>query len=281
MICAWQPFVSLLPLWLRESVDKLGKDNLLELRLRLGFPPDLRTKNGSIKLERKVTAEDLCFCINVASHYSPWLSETADNGYITAPGGHRIGLCGNATALSGSLTDISGITSLCLRVARDFLGISKNLLSQSGSVLIIGSPGRGKTTLLRDLIRSRSQKGEYISVVDERCELFPRVDGAFCFDPGLNTDVLSGYEKRKGIFTVLRTMGPDVIAVDEITNSDDCEALYQAGWCGVKLIATAHASNKSDLYSKALYRRLVDNKLFDTLVTLNKDKTYTFERLNL
>lgn len=280
MICAWSSFLNILPPWLRQSVDKLGKEDLLELRMRINLPPTLRKKSTTIRLERNITAEDLHFCINIASKYSPWLAETASNGYITATGGHRIGICGNAVGNAGKLTDVSSLTSLCIRVARDFPGIANRLMGANGSVLIIGAPGYGKTTLLRDLIRLRSNTGkEYISIVDERSEIFPRVNGQFCFEIGANSDILSGCKKSLGIETVLRTMGPDTIAIDEITAESDCNALFYAGWCGVKLIATAHAGSKEDLLSRPLYRPIIENKLFDTLVVLQSNKNYYVERM--
>ena len=282
MVCAWTSLLSILPLWMRQSVDKLGIYKLQELRLRLDMQPVLITGNGILRLERKLTSEDLRFCVNTASRYSPWLASTASKGYITAPGGHRIGICGNAAGFAGSLTDISGITSLCIRVARDYPGITEKIPENCGSILIVGKPGSGKTTLLRDLIRQRSKKeNTSICVVDEREELFPRVNGTFCFQVGTNTDILSGCTKPYGIDVVLRTMSPDIIAIDEITAEADCQALYHAGWCGVKLIATAHAGNRADLLNRPLYRPIIETQLFDTLILLNEDKSWRLERMNI
>ena len=280
MTCAWESFIGVLPTWLRHDVDKLGKDSLLELRLRLNAHPILKFKDRSLQLNHIITAEDLHFCVNTASRYSPWIAKTADFGFVTAQGGHRIGICGNASGQSGSLTDLSGITSLCLRVARDFPGIANSLGSVNGSILIIGKPGCGKTTLLRDLIRLRSEKkNECVCVVDERFEIFPRYCGKFCFQTGMNTDVLSGCKKVTGVEMAIRSMGPDAIAIDEITAEDDCKALLHTGWCGICLLATAHAGSKGDLLSRPIYRPIVDSCLFDTLVVMNKDMSFRTERM--
>ena len=119
MRCAWKELLGILPPWLRQNVDRQGKTDLQELRLRLGLPPELVTARGSFLLDRAVSGDDLHFCINTASRYSPWAAATAAQGYITAPGGHRIGLCGEASVRDGVMTGIRNPTSLCIRVARD------------------------------------------------------------------------------------------------------------------------------------------------------------------
>ena len=173
------------------------------------------------------------------------------------------------------ISGIRQVSSLCIRVAKDFHGIS-NGAPNSGSVLILGPPGSGKTTILRDLIRSRSNAGpESVAVVDERGELFPPDAG---FSEGKRTDVITGCTKGQGINAVLRTMGPGTVAVDEITSAEDCEALLQAGWCGVTLLATAHAASVEDLHRRGVYKPLVEKKLFDTFLILSRDKTWKLER---
>lgn len=280
MRCAWQAYIGLLPVWMRQGVDKQGRESLQELRLRLNMPPELITSEGSVWLEKKVTEEDIRFCINMATRYSPWAAGTAAQGYITAAGGHRIGLCGEAVISDGIMTGIKNPTALCLRVARDFPGIAQKFANVSGSVLIIGKPGSGKTTFLRDLIRQKSDSGSgSIAVVDERCEIFPYFQNAYCFPTGKKTDILSGCPKTTGIEMLLRSMGPEVIAVDEITADEDCRALIHAGWCGVKLIATAHAGNRNDLFSRSVYRPILDSRLFDTLIILRPDKSWQSERM--
>lgn len=280
MRCAWQAYLNLLPVWMRQSVDKFGRDTLQELRLRLNIPPELITSKQIIRLERCVQPEDLHYCINAASRYSPWSADSTAQGYITAQGGHRIGICGNAITAKGTMTGIQAVTSLCIRVARDYPGIANNATSSIGSVLIIGRPGSGKTTLLRDLIRNKSDVcKETVAVVDERGEVFPRNDNQFAFPVGQHTDILSGCGKSQGIEAVLRNMSPDIIAVDEITAQEDCHALLHAGWCGVKLLATAHAGSKGDLLSRPVYRPIIDNRLFDTLLILQPDKSWYIEEM--
>lgn len=278
MRCAWDQLIGLLPGWMRQDADRLGKDTLQELRLRIGLPPELICADGRKSLSRKVNVDDLNFCVNTASRYSPWSAATVSQGYITAPGGHRIGLCGDAAMQDGKLRGIRTISSLCIRVARDFPGIAGDADKHSGSVLIIGAPGSGKTTLLRDLIRRRSEAGPgSIAVVDERGELFP----PGCFPCGNRTDVMTGCCKSAGVEMLLRTMGPACIATDEITAKEDCEALLHAARCGVKLLATAHAADRNDLLSRPVYAPLVQYGIFDTLLILQPDKSWHAERIRI
>ncbi len=282
MKCAWQALLDILPLWLREDVDKLGRDTLQEIRLRLNQPPELVLAEKRLILHRVVMIEDLQFCVNVTSRYSPWTSSTISNGYITAPGGHRVGICGNVINSKHQMTGIRSVCSICIRVARDILGLAEKARLYSGSVLIIGPPGAGKTTLLRDFIRQRSDfNNEFISVVDEREEIFPFENKAPCFPMGKHTDVISGCSKSAGIEMALRNMTPETIAVDEITAEEDCDALVHAGWCGVKLLATAHAGSKEDLFRRPVYKTLCDSGIFDTLLILHRDKTWIGERVNI
>ena len=279
MNCAWKELLDVLPEKLRRDTDRLGKEKLQEVRLRLGEKTELVLGETCMFLQHTVTREDLMYCVNTASRYSPWCASTISQGFLTAPGGHRIGLCGEVVIKNGKTDGIRSVTSLCIRIARDIPGIAACAADSQASVLIIGPPGSGKTTLLRDLIRQRSESGRgCVTVVDERGELFP---AGHVFNQGKRTDVLTGCDKGTGIDMVLRTMSPSCIAVDEITSERDCQAMIRAGWCGVSMLATAHASSKKDLYSRPVYQPLVRSGIFETLLVMQRDKSWRKERMEL
>ena len=250
--------LAILPQRLRQE----NYEAVNEIRLRLGQPPRLVTGSRWRDLDGRVDVGALRYVLNAATRYSPWTAGSLKDGYLTAPGGHRIGVCGE-----GSVEGITVPDSLCIRIARDVHGIAAGL-PVDRSVLILGPPGSGKTTLLRDLIRQTSRTA-MVSVVDERRELFP--EG---FDRGENTDVLAGLDKPRGIDMVLRSMGPAVIAMDEVTSTADCEALCRAAWCGVRLIATAHADSVQDLRERTVYRPLAQTGLFSLAAVLDRHRNW-------
>lgn len=255
--------LAILPQRLRQE----HYDEVSEIRLRLGKPPRLVSGGRWRDLNGPVEEKELSFILNAASRYSPWTAGSVREGYLTAPGGHRIGLCGE-----GNGEEITAPDSLCIRIARDVTGIAAGLPTD-GSLLVLGPPGSGKTTLLRDLIR-RISRTATVSVVDERRELFP---GGFC--RGENTDVLTGLDKPRGIDMVLRSMGPQVIAMDEVTSQADCDALIRGAWCGVRLIATAHADSVQDLRQRPVYRPLVRTGLFTRAVVLDANRVWHLEEV--
>lgn len=275
MRCAWDELLAIVPPWLRPQVDSLGRGGLQELRLRKNASPELVLPGQRRWGTGKILREDLTYCVNAASRYSPWAASTMAKGYLTAPGGHRIGLCGEVICREGTVTGIGELTSVCIRVARDHPGIADNAVRLQGSILIVGAPGWGKTTLLRDLSREIAKK-EPVCVVDERGELFP--EG---FARGIQMDVLTNCPKASGVDMALRTMSPETIAVDEITSAEDAMALTQAANCGVRLIATAHGTSCRDLKMRPAYRCLLEQQIFHQVLILRSDKSFYEERMAL
>lgn len=206
-------------------------------------------------------------------------------GFLTMAGGHRLGICGTAIYTNGELHSLKEISSINLRVASEKRGFSmpavNYIWTHPRSALIVGPPGSGKTTLLRDLICQLSSKFSWrVSVCDERNEISACWDGKPQFELGPCADVLCGAGKEEGIEMLLRTMNPQWIAVDEITSEKDVDAILRASYCGVRFMATVHAYTSEELFIRPVYRKLMEAGIFQTLITITKDRQLRIKEMD-
>lgn len=228
-----------------------GITGLAEIRLRTGRCACAVTLDGRLlRCSAPFTQEDItgCFlelCRNSVHSFAREIAE----GYITLPGGHRVGFCGTASVQEGRITALRDISSLNIRFAREVRGCAEELCRRVFSdglcsVIVCGKPLSGKTTVLRDMARILGEKHR-VCVVDSRGELAGVHGGIPALDVGENTDVLNGYTKSDGIMCALRSLSPEIIICDEIGN--DADAVRQCMECGVKLAVSAHAGSIEEL----------------------------------
>ena len=107
-----------------------------------------------------------------------------------------------------------------------------------------------------------------VGVVDERSE----IGGCYMGTPqnqlGIRTDILDCCPKAEGMMMLIRSMAPEVIAVDEIGTAEDVHAVEYAMHCGCRMLATVHADSMEDLRRKPLLDQMVARKRFDRYILL-------------
>ena len=300
---AWRQVSAFLSPELKEIISAVPQrylSELEEIRLRRDRPMMLGVggtdyfvrRDGSVNHTPAggfvVDASDLEKVIHNISGYSIYaLEEELRNGYLTLPGGHRVGLTGKAVLENGRIKTIKHLAGLNIRVCREVKGIAGAVLSKlidrtAGSVYhtVIFSPPRcGKTTLLRDLVRQISDgvpglnfPGHTVGVVDERSEIAGCHRGAPQMDVGVRTDVLDGCPKAEGMMILLRAMSPDIIVTDEIGKMEDIKALEEVFNAGVRVIVTIHGSSLRELAGRPALKYLLQLNIIDRFVLLGRSR---------
>ncbi|MBE6927348.1 MAG: stage III sporulation protein AB [Ruminococcaceae bacterium] len=279
--------VQICPQRIAQAIMRQPHSQLEEVRMRLGRPPTY-LQNGQERqlVPQEVCTSDLQEVLDRASASSAYAAQQMlKNGFLTIPGGHRLGLCGRGVYKNGEFYTLTELSSVSLRIARSIFGVADSIRSylwtHPQSTLIIAPPGRGKTTLLRDLIRQLSDRFSWrIGLVDERSEVAACLDGKAQLDVGKSTDILTAICKAEGIEMLLRTMNPQWIAVDEITAEADVEAICRASYCGVRFLATAHAATVKELSERPIYRGLMQSRIFGNVVRIDAQRNLHMEVAN-
>lgn len=278
-------------------------EGLEEIRIREGRP--LEVNNGgtfqfvasSGRLTRvaeeayKPGREESHRLLDLISNHSLYtMEEELRKGFITIPGGHRIGLSGRTVLNAGKVEHIRDITGFNVRIAKEIRGAADGILpylldtkrKRVKHTLIMSPPQHGKTTILRDLARQIScgswgnsgitWPGMKVGIVDERSEIAGCMRGVPGFDVGPRTDVLDGCPKAEGLMMMIRSMSPDVLIVDEIGRPEDAEAVSEALHAGISVIATAHGATVQDMRGRPGLAELVDNRMFEMYAALNRSQ---------
>lgn len=212
------------------------------------------------------------------------------NGYITLRGGNRVGLVGTAVIKDGKVTNFNYISSLNFRISRQVIGCSneimKEIINKEGNTiyntLIISAPGKGKTTLLRDIVRNISNgtqqiNGLNVTVIDERGEISATYKGVAQNDLGIRTDVINDIPKHIGMRMAIRSMAPKVIVADEIGSKQDTDSIKYALCCGVKGIFTAHGQNIEEITNNPELNDLIKSKIFEKIIRIERKNNFICE----
>ncbi|MBX6378611.1 MAG: stage III sporulation protein AA [Clostridia bacterium] len=297
-----------------EAAGRAAGQPWEEIRLRSGCPLGVTLSDGEVWLDasgrqvrdaaaaRIVSAGEVRRTVEIITGSSlyAWENELRQ-GFLTLPGGHRVGLCGWVLARGNAIEAFRAVTSLNVRIARDVLGAADAvmpwILDPGGlphNTLLFSPPGAGKTTVLRDLVRQLSQVrpdgsgGLRVAVVDERLELAGAAvapgaaagggaEGVAGLRPagrqlGPRVDVLAGCPKATGLLLVIRTMSPQVVVCDEVGRPEDGPVLRETLHAGVRVVVTAHGGRFSDLFGRAVLRQLVREGFFGRIVRLGRSR---------
>ncbi len=272
-----------------NNIETYFFNEIEEIRIRTNKPIIIKanrqeyyvTDKGLVmnsKLGYVCTNEDVKKSLHIMSNRSMYtIQEDLKRGFLTLQGGHRVGITGQTVLAKNEIVTIKNINGLNIRICREIKGCSnkvfKNINVGFGHTLIISPPACGKTTLLRDLIRNLSNAGYAVGVVDERNEISASHKGEYTIDLGIRTDVLVNCPKVIGMTMLLRSMSPQIIAVDEIGTAEDMQSIEMLLNAGIKILATIHSNDIDELKNKKGIEKLVKNKVFDNYIVLsNKNK---------
>lgn len=271
-------------------------ETVQEIRLRINQPIIFKENGREFYITEKgqkslnycngicATAKELKNMVDAACGYSGYaFEEEISRGYVTIGGGHRMGLVGRTVITEKGIQTLKYISGLNIRVAHPVKGCGekwKKYFYKKKTpchTLLISPPGCGKTTLLRDVIRMFSDGDEQhpgvsVSVVDERSEIAGMYRGISTHELGMRTDVLDGCPKAYGMEMVLRSMAPEVLAVDEI-GIMDVPYIENALRCGCKVLATMHGEGLNDYLKKPGFSNFVKEQVFERYFILEKTKT--------
>ncbi len=286
-------------------------EGIEEIRMRIGAPLFIiyRNKEYTVDAEGKlggllegigkeegkgcfyVSKEDVEETLQCAVRYSLYAyEEELKQGFITVSGGHRIGVAGRVILEKGSVKTIQPVTFLNIRFSHQVKGCADRVLSYlydrgTGNflhTLLISPPRCGKTTLLRDIVRqvSNGKNGKTVGVVDERSEIGACFQGIPQNDVGKRTDILDCCPKAAGMMMLIRSMAPDVVAVDEIGGEQDLEAMRYVMNCGCRILATIHGTSMEDIRKKPGLNRFIEESFFERYVILgNKNGPGTIREI--
>src|SRR4028118_1184432 len=214
------------------------RDNLIEVVMDLGRFPEVRFPNQAEYLfQTPVTKEQLDYCVERVGHFS------GDNRAGIERTLHRI------SAIRNRPGEIIGLTCRVGRAVFGTIGMIRDLVETGKSILMLGRPGVGKTTALREIARVLADElQKRVVIIDTSNEIagdgdipHPAIGRARRMQvarPGLQHQVMveAGENQR-----------PEVIVIDEIGNEAEAMAARTIAERGVQLVGTAHGQTLENL----------------------------------
>ncbi len=280
-------FAKCMPKSVGRTLMSQAEGTVREIRVRANAKVKIATSQGEVACSFEPTQAQVLQMVEALCEHALYArAEEQRQGYVTLRGGHRLGLCGRVLLQGSTVRALREISSFCVRVAGQWRGsadaLLPHLVDESGhirSVLIIGLPGMGKTTMLRDACRCLSESGYRMCVVDERSEIAAMSAGVSQLDVGPNTDVLDGASKEQGMRWMLRGMAPDAIVTDELGDVQDAQAVLEVMQSGVSVLCTLHGRNAQECLQKGALYQLVQNHAFGRYAILSEGSVGKIEAI--
>lgn len=274
---------------LKAALRHVNLNRVYELRVRASKPVVVNFggeytflgRQGTTPLRAEAlvaTFADVEAIVYRASEYSLYsVTEQLRQGFLTGAGGERIGLAGIFVYENGAPFTVKEITSLNIRVPHDVRGCGDAIFRRClrggiKSMLLLSAPGRGKTTILRDLARRLSEETIVnILINDERNEITAAYRD-FSLDTGAFCDVIRYTYKRDALTTAVRCMRPDVIITDELVSEEETDAVAACIRGGIHVLASAHCKDVAGLRNAPVFARVLREQLFAHYVFLSSDR---------
>jgi stage III sporulation protein SpoIIIAA/predicted RNA-binding protein Jag len=225
--------IGFLPRSLQDALASLPPEELLEVVMDVGRPPQARLAERAIYLaETPVSHEDLQQVVQALGEFG------ADN---------RAGVEGTLHRISAIRNRRGAIIGLTLRVGRAMSGtidLIRDLIEKNQSVLLLGRPGVGKTTKLREIARVLADEfNKRVVVIDTSNEIAGDGDIPHrAIGSARRMQVPHPDQQHAVMIEAVENHMPEVIIVDEIGTSAEALAARTIAERGVQLIGTAHGN---------------------------------------
>ncbi|MBC7224035.1 MAG: AAA family ATPase [Anaerolineae bacterium] len=232
-----EALLAVLPPRVRQALEEANRgDQLLEVVLDLGRVPEARFLDHELTLsEDEVTEEDIQYVLERISDFD------ADNRAGIARTLHRI------SAIRNRKGKVVGLTCRVGRAVYGTIDIIRDIIESGQNILILGKPGVGKTTLLREAARVLAEKKRVV-IVDTSNEIGGDGDIPHpAIGRARRMQVATPALQHEVMIEAVENHMPEVIIIDEIGRELEAAAARTIAERGVQLIATAHGNTLDNL----------------------------------
>lgn len=241
--------VEILPEKIRSQIDYPKMDDVIEIVVDIGRPPEIRHADGKIEYlgDTNTDYEDIDYITSRIQEF------TSDNRSGIPGTLHRI------SAIRNRQNRIVGLTCRIGRVVTGTISCIKDICLQNKSILFLGRPGVGKTTKLREISRLVADElGKRVVIVDTSNEIAGDGDTPHpAVGHARRMQVRQPEFQKDVMIEAVENHTPEVIVVDEIGTEEEAQAARTIAERGVMLIATAHGNSLESLIKNPTLSDLV------------------------